>query len=109
MTPSAVRHNKWLTTWFHLLPFKGAYVKAIKIIVSFSLIVYTSMTSKNEDFSRTPFFWLIKSGGVVRSWFRSSYLRFSIFWISTGFLIWWLTPSKLLVSSNFKNIGIIES
>jgi hypothetical protein len=83
MTTSAIRHNKRITTWIKLSPFKCFNIKHMKIIKGLSFIVDTSVSSKNIDSSSSTIFWLIKSSGMVSSRFWSTDFRFSILWISS--------------------------
>jgi hypothetical protein len=56
---------------FEVGPFKGFDVQNVKVVESFSLVIDTTVTSENVDFSGS-FFWLIEGSGVVCSWFWST-------------------------------------
>lgn len=79
----------WISFCFRFSPLESGQIKLINIVKSCSVIINTTMTTKDYDFV------FIMSHWVIGPWFRSSNFGHRIFWCSTWFLIGRLAPNKV--------------
>jgi len=89
-------HRSWVSTTrirritlrFKFSPLVIFRIQWIQIVECQSLIIDTTMSTKDKDFI------LIKSCGMAISWLRSSNLRLCVLWFSSTDLIGRFTPLK---------------